>query len=96
MFSSVWSFQFLIRWRSCRGIQRSTAHTSTPKDHFDPSSKDYMINFMVDDLDAMIARCREHGVKPAKIFPDEFNGSFAHIIDPEGRKIELWQPSAPG
>lgn len=61
-------------------------------DYFAPSDKEFMFNLMVDDLDGMLARCAEHGVKPVKTFPDEANGRFAHIMDPEGRKIELWQP----
>ncbi len=61
-------------------------------DYFAPSERDFMVNLMVDDLDAMLARCAEHGVTPVKLFPDEANGRFAHIMDPDGRKIELWQP----
>lgn len=59
--------------------------------YFEPSTKDFMINLAVDDLDAILARAAQHGVE-AKILPDEPNGRFAHIIDPEGTKIELWQP----
>jgi predicted enzyme related to lactoylglutathione lyase len=61
-------------------------------DYFAPSDKEFMFNLMVDDLDAMLAQCAEHGVHPVKTFPDEVNGRFAHIMDLEGRKIELWQP----
>jgi predicted enzyme related to lactoylglutathione lyase len=61
-------------------------------DYFSPSNKDYMFNLMVDDLDGILARCAEHGVEPIKIMRDELNGHFAHIMDPEGRKIELWEP----
>lgn len=61
-------------------------------DYFAPSTKEFMINLMVDDLDAMLARCKAEGVEPVKLFPDEINGRFAHILDPEGTKIELWQP----
>lgn len=61
-------------------------------DYFAPSDSEFMFNLMVDDLDAMLARCAEHGVLPVKLFPEEANGRFAHIIDPEGRKLELWQP----
>ena len=63
-------------------------------DYFEPSEKEFMFNLMVDDLDAMLSRCAEQGVLPIKTFPDEGMGRFAHIIDPEGRKIELWQPRA--
>ncbi|MBI1188185.1 MAG: VOC family protein [Alphaproteobacteria bacterium] len=61
-------------------------------DYFAPSTREFMINFAVDDLDGMLARCKEHGVEPVKTFPDEANGRFAHIIDPAGVKIELWEP----
>jgi len=61
-------------------------------DYFLPSTKEFMINLMVDDLDAMLSRCREHDVQPVKLFEDQPNGRFAHIMDPEGRKLELWEP----
>jgi predicted enzyme related to lactoylglutathione lyase len=57
-----------------------------------PSTREYMFNLVVDDIDGVLARCKEHGVEPIKTFPDDFNGRFAHIIDLEGHKIELWQP----
>lgn len=61
-------------------------------DRMAPSTAEFMFNLVVDDLDGMLARCADHGVAPVKLFPDEVNGRFAHIIDPEGRKVELWQP----
>ena len=60
-------------------------------DYFAPSANEFMFNLMVDDLDAILATCAQHGVTPVKLFPEEANGRFAHILDPEGRKIELWQ-----
>ena len=65
-------------------------------DYFEPSTKEFMINLMVDDLDAILSRCAQHGVVPVKMFNDEPNGRFAHIIDLEGRKIELWEPKPMG
>ncbi len=65
-------------------------------DYFAPSDKEFMFNLMVDDLDGMLARCAEQGVEPIKIMPDEGMGRFAHIMDPEGRKIELWEPKPMG
>ncbi|MEZ4597533.1 MAG: VOC family protein [Chloroflexota bacterium] len=59
--------------------------------YLEPSTKDFMINLAVDDLDAVLARCATHGVD-ATVLPDAPNGRFAHILDPEGTKIELWQP----
>jgi len=68
---------------------------SAETDYFEPSTSDFMFNFVVDDLDALLARCRDNGVEPVKTFPDEGHGRFAHIIDLDGRKIELWEPAAP-
>ncbi len=67
-------------------------HAMADADYLAPSTNEFMFNLMVDDLDGMLARCAEHGVTPIKLFPEEPNGRFAHILDPEGRKIELWQP----
>jgi len=61
-------------------------------DYFQPSTKDFMFNLVVDDLEAMLARAKAEGVEPVKMFPDEANGRFAHLIDPEGNKVELWEP----
>jgi predicted enzyme related to lactoylglutathione lyase len=60
--------------------------------HPGAATKEFMINLAVDDLDGVLANCAKHGVTPVKTFPDEPNGRFAHIMDPEGNKIELWQP----
>lgn len=65
---------------------------SATTDYFAPSDKEFMFNLMVDDLEGVLARCAEHGVLPIKTMPDEGMGPFAHIMDPEGRKIELWEP----
>lgn len=61
-------------------------------DYFDPSKKEFMINLAVDDLAGVLARAKAAGVEPVRTFPDEANGRFAHIVDPEGTKIELWEP----
>ena len=60
--------------------------------YFAPSTKDFMINFMVDDLAAMLSRLTAEGVTGVNVLPDEANGRFAHLLDPEGNKIELWEP----
>lgn len=61
-------------------------------DYFAPSEERFMINLMVDDLAAMLERCAREGVVPVRHMPNEVNGHFAHIMDPDGRKIELWEP----
>ena len=64
----------------------------TDTTYFAPSTREFMINLAVDDLDAMLASCAAHGVD-ATVLPDETNGRFAHVLDPDGTKIELWQPA---
>lgn len=64
--------------------------------YFAPSDSSFMFNLMVDDLDAVLARCAEAGVAPVGELLDEPNGRFAHIIDCDGRKVELWEPKPMG
>ncbi|MBV9991328.1 MAG: VOC family protein [Alphaproteobacteria bacterium] len=60
--------------------------------YFDPSTRELMINFAVDDMDAMIATLEAKGVKVlGRDDTGDPNGRFAWIMDPEGTKIELWQ-----
>ena len=60
-------------------------------DELAPSHRDFMLNFAVDDLDTYVARLESQGVKIIKREADQ-TGKFAWILDPDGTKIELWQP----
>lgn len=60
--------------------------------YFAPSTNGLMIDYAVDDMDALLARLRSKGVKVLKRDDSDPNGRFAWILDPEGNKIELWQP----
>jgi len=60
-------------------------------DYFAPSQASFMINFAVDDLDAFLAHLAEKGVEPVGRSEDD-HGKFAWVMDPDGNKIELWQP----
>ncbi len=57
-----------------------------------PSSREFMIDFSVDDLDGFIARISDKGVTILKRDDTDSNGRFAWILDPDGTKIELWEP----
>ncbi len=61
-------------------------------DYFAPSDHGFMVNFRVDDLDALIDALEEEGVQIVGEIQQHENGRFAWILDPEGRKIELWEP----
>ena len=62
--------------------------------YFAPSTSDFMVNYAVDDLDALVKRLHDKGVAVVKQ-EDDANGRFAWILDPEGNKVELWEPKAP-
>ncbi len=61
-------------------------------DYFAPSDKPFMINFRVDDLEALLKALAEEGVEIVKPMETAENGKFGWILDPEGTKIELWEP----
>jgi predicted enzyme related to lactoylglutathione lyase len=60
--------------------------------YFSPSTNDFMIDYAVDDLDALVARLKDKGVTILKRSEDDQSGRFAWILDPEGNKVELWEP----
>lgn len=62
--------------------------------YFDPSPRDVMINLVVDDLDAVLARVEAEGVAVLSRTAQDPYGKFAQILDPDGLKIELWEPPA--
>ena len=59
---------------------------------FSPSESSFMINYRVDDLDGMLAQLREGGVEVVGGPESAENGKFAWIMDPDGNKVELWEP----
>jgi predicted enzyme related to lactoylglutathione lyase len=65
-------------------------------DYFAPSAKPFMVNLAVDDLEGILARAKEQGVEPVRLFDDQPNGRFAHIVDPDGTTLELWEPRPMG
>jgi len=60
-------------------------------EHFGPGRPMFMINYRVANLDRMLAQLRGHGVVVEKVEDYDY-GRFAWIADPEGNRIELWEP----
>ena len=61
-------------------------------DHFAPSKSSFMVNYRVENVHALVAALRAEGCNVLeKIDVSEF-GKFAWVIDPEGNKVELWEP----
>ncbi|MFK8011868.1 MAG: VOC family protein [Marinicellaceae bacterium] len=61
---------------------------------FSPSDSTFMINYRVDNLVELIEQLNKNGVELVGELESHENGKFAWIMDPEGNKVELWQPMA--
>jgi catechol 2,3-dioxygenase-like lactoylglutathione lyase family enzyme len=87
-----------LPWREHDDPQKEhvTAWTVFPTSttYFDPSQAPFMIDYIVDDLDALLDRLKEEGVKIDDKRMNASYGKFAWIYDSDGNKIELWQPPA--
>ena len=60
--------------------------------YFAPSSKEFMINYRVENLEVLVTLLKEEGVTIVDEIETYDYGKFVHILDPEGNKIELWEP----
>ena len=60
--------------------------------YFDPGGKSFMVNYIVDDLDAMRAQLRAGGVTVDDKVEESEYGRFGWAMDPEGNRFELWEP----
>ena len=62
-------------------------------DYFQPSQKEFMINYRVENLEALVEELRNNGVTITDSIESYDYGKFVHILDVEGNKIELWEPN---
>ncbi|NNF20726.1 MAG: VOC family protein [Saprospiraceae bacterium] len=65
---------------------------SKDSEYFHPSSKEYMINYRVENLELLVEELKEAGITICDNIESYDYGKFVHIMDPEGNKIELWEP----
>jgi predicted enzyme related to lactoylglutathione lyase len=61
--------------------------------YFDPSTREVMINFVVDDLESMLAKLRAAGAQVLDRGEKHEYGAFGYVVDPDGTLLELWQPA---
>ncbi|AWA31251.1 glyoxalase [Flavobacterium magnum] len=91
---SPWGAKF--EWRDAGNpeIKGSTAWRifDNGTDYFEPSDRDFMVNYRVQDMEAMVAQLRSAGVTILdEIVVSDF-GKFVHILDAEGNKLQLCEP----
>lgn len=81
-------------WKDQDGNDCSTQWSPFAADtkYFEPSQKPFMMNFRVDNLEALLAALKEEGVTIVGEMETYDYGKFGWILDPEGNKIELWEP----
>ena len=60
---------------------------------FAPSESSFMINYRVDDMEGLLGQLKEAGVEIVSGPESHENGKFAWIMDPDGNKLELWEPA---
>ncbi|CAF3870180.1 unnamed protein product [Rotaria sp. Silwood1] len=61
-------------------------------EYFAPSTKEFMINYRVQNIEGLVAKLKENGITVVDNIETYDYGKFVHIMDMEGNKIELWEP----
>jgi len=75
-----------------KGFTQWSTFKETTK-YFEPSEKEFMINYRVDNLEALVEELKKEGVTLTDTIATYDYGKFIHIMDPERNKIELWEPN---
>jgi predicted enzyme related to lactoylglutathione lyase len=74
-----------------KGLTQWNLNTETAK-MYEPSTKDFMINYRVHNLEALVDELKKEGVTVVDDIATYDYGKFVHILDAEGNKIQLWEP----
>lgn len=75
-----------------KGFTNWSPFNETTK-YFEPSTKDFMINYRVENLEALVEELTKNGVTILDTIETYDYGKFVHILDAEGNKVELWEPN---
>ena len=91
----VESFGTMFKWRSADDPEKEGTTVWSPfaKDtkYFEPSKKDFMINYRVENMEELVEQLKNDGVTVLDEIATYEYGKFVHILDPEGNSIELWE-----
>lgn len=87
----------VFEWRQAddstkKGFTQWSPFKETTK-YFEPSTKDFMINYRVENLELLVQELRKEAVTIVDTIETYDYGKFVHILDMEGNKIELWEPN---
>ena len=82
-------------WKECAESSKNSATQWSPFEdntkYFEPSNKEFMINYIVEDLEKLVIELKKSDVIILDEIDDSEYGKFIHILDCEENKIELWQ-----
>ncbi len=86
-----------FEWRDAedstkKGLTQWNVNTEAAK-IYEPSAKDFMINYRVENLEALVAELKKENVTILDDIATYDFGKFVHILDLEGNKIQLWEPA---
>lgn len=83
-----------FRWKTVEDHPHNTVWAPFPQesDYFKPSTKNWMINYIVRDLQGLLQKLESQGISPIEGIKEFDFGKFTWLLDPEGNKIELWEP----
>jgi predicted enzyme related to lactoylglutathione lyase len=83
-----------FRWGNPENPSGTTAWSPFPEDttYFAPSRSSFMVNYRVADLDGLLALLKAEGCDVEEQVQQSEYGKFGWVMDPEGNKVELWQP----
>lgn len=87
----------ILKWTDDKVVDGGMTVWSTADNEskwFSPSESSFMINYRIDSMDEMLEQLKANGVEIIKGPDTDFNGKFAWIMDPDGNKVELWEPIA--
>ncbi|MEL7534587.1 MAG: VOC family protein [Bacteroidota bacterium] len=86
----------VFRWKSATEADKTCYTAWSPfsrkSTYFEPSQKEFMFNYRVDNLEALLAELKKEGVTVVGEIESFSYGKFGWVLDPEGNKIELWEP----
>ena len=86
-----------FEWKEAGDSPKNGSTTWSPfaetTKYFEPSTKDFMINYTVDNLEALVEELKKEGVTIVDKIESYDYGKFVHILDAEGNKVELWEPA---
>jgi len=89
-YGSTFEFRNANRPDEINYLQWSVFEENT--NYFEPSEKEFMINYRVQNIEGLITILKENGVTVLDSIEEYDYGKFVHILDHEGNKIELWEP----